>query len=245
MKIKYFLEKYDLLNDNVAFFIEEMIQIRNSIAHGIIEFQKKVMYPLPLFYNLVKDSTGKKIYILFLLTARMISKYIGIDCWKSEWEKCQIFLMPSKYNVSKFLNGDIEITDFNTNDYNITWRTLFYYYVNSEEKKREEIREKIEKITKFKFIESIINKENYEAIFNISSIFADSEDEDIKKKARKNVKKIIENSKEFLRNPKKYLEHFLILEKDVYNYLEYYSVNVKWYKKFIENKEYLNLEKQN
>ena len=241
MKIKYFLEKYDLLNDNIAFFIEEIIKIRNLIAHGTIEISKKVMWPLPMFYNLSKYS-HEKIDILFYLTARMISAYIGINLWKNEWEDCQILLMPSKYNVSKFLNGDIGITDFNTNNYNITWRTLFYYYVNNP---KEKIREKIEKVTKFKFIESTINKENYEAIFKISTIFADSEDEYIKKKARENVKKIIENSNEFFWNQKKYLEHFRIPEKDIYNYLEYYSVNVKWYKKFIENREYLNLEKQN
>lgn len=64
IKIKYFLEKYELLDDNVAFFIDNMIKVRNVIAHGRITYQKVFMWPLSPFFNLSKDSY-ENIEILF------------------------------------------------------------------------------------------------------------------------------------------------------------------------------------
>ncbi|WP_285947289.1 hypothetical protein, partial [Thomasclavelia cocleata] len=88
IKVKYFLEKYELLDDNVAFFksyssslgIRE-IKVRNTIAHGRITYQKVFLWPLSPFFNLSKDSY-ENIEFLFFLSAVMISKYIGISCWE-------------------------------------------------------------------------------------------------------------------------------------------------------------------
>jgi hypothetical protein len=133
IKVKYFLEKYELLDDNVAFFIDNMIKVRNAIAHGRITYQKVFMWPLPPFFNLAKDSY-ENIEFLSFLTAEMISKYIGINCWEEEWNEAKNFLMPPNHIISSFLDNNLVIENFNYdmlvkgNIYNITWRTLFNYF---------------------------------------------------------------------------------------------------------------------
>lgn len=236
IKVKYFLEKYELLDDNVAFFIDNMIKVRNAIAHGRITYQKVFMWPLPPFFNLSKDSY-ENIEFLFFLSAEMISKYIGISCWEKEWNETKEFLMPPNHIISAFLDNSLVIDNFNYgmlvqgNKYNITWRTLFNYYVK---KPKKTIRECIEVAMKDSFMNTPTDEDNAPDIFNISIIFADSEDSDIKQKAIENVKTIISNSWYGWSN-----------FKDAYTYLDFYSVTVVWYKEFLLNGEYIECRNTN
>lgn len=230
VKIKYFLEKYELLDDNVAFFIDSMIKVRNAIAHGRVTYQKDFLWPLSPFFNLSKDSY-ENIEFLFFLSAEMISKYIGISHWEKEWNVEKIFLMPPDHVISAFLKNGLVINNFNYdmlvhgNKYNITWRTLFNYYVR---KPKEKIRECLEVVMKDSFVNTSTYEDNAPDIFNISIIFADSKDSDIKQKAIENIKTIISNRWYGWSN-----------FKDAYTYLDFYSVKVVWYKDFLLNEEYI------
>lgn len=230
IKVKHFLEKYQLLDDNVAFFVDKMIEIRNAIAHGRITCQKKFIWPLSPFFNLAKDSY-ENIEFLFFLTAEMIDKYIGIKCWEDEWNQARCFLMPSKLTMESFLNGEINLQNdalealYNGNEYNITWRTLFNYYVKNPKKA---IKEKIESTVKDVFLKTDVDEENAPDVFNISLILADSIQTDIQQKAVDNIKLIIKNRWYGWSNL-----------KDAYSYLDFYSVKVEWYKEFLDKKEYL------
>lgn len=236
IKIKFFLEKYELLDENIAFFVDSMIKVRNSIAHGRITYQDKFIWPLPPFFNLSKDSYDN-IDFLFFMTAVMISKYIGIDCWKEEWEETKIYLLPPKDIVDDFLDNKLVIDTMSTemlykgNPFNITWRTVFNYYVKNP---KDMILEKIEKKFKEYFINAQIDEENAPDIFNISLIFSDSDDESLKEKSCENVKSIIKKDWFGWSNI-----------KDAYSYLDFYNVNVKWYRDFLDNKEYLSLREHN
>ena len=234
IKVKYFLEKYELLDDNVAFFIDNMIKVRNAIAHGRITYQKAFMWPLPPFFNLSKDSY-ENIEFLFFLSAIMISKYLGINCWEEEWNEAKAFLMPANHIIVDFIENKLVIENFDNdklivgNEYNITWRTLFNFYVK---KPKQSVRECLEKTLKEAFINTSINEKNAADIFNISIIFADSEDIDIKKKAIDNIKNTISNNWYVWSN-----------YKDAYTYLEFYSVPVVWYKEFLLNGDYIECRK--
>lgn len=227
VKVKYFLEKYELLDDNIAFFIDNMIKVRNAIAHGRITYQKVFIWPLPQFFNLAKDSY-ENIEFLYFFTAVMISKYVGIHCWEDEWMEIKGYLMPPQKIVDAFLEGEIHIEKdslIDGNQYNISWRTLFNYYVK---KPKKEIRKKIELAVADIFLEVLVNRENASDIFNISLIFADSDEEAIKEKAINNIKLIIEKD-----------WHNWSNIRDAYTYLQFYSVDVVWYKNYLYNKEYL------
>lgn len=230
IKIKFFLEKYKLLDDNVAFFIDNIIKVRNEIAHGRRTYQEVFLWPLPPFFSMSKNSY-ENVKFLSFLSAEMISKYIGISCWEKEWNEVKYFLMPPNHIISDFLEKKLVIDNFNYNmlvlgnKYNITWRTLFNYYVKKPEKKT---REYMEVATKVAFINTLIDENNAPDVFNMSIIFTDSDDLDIKQKAIENVKTIISNNWYGWSN-----------FKDAYIYLDYYSVKVAWYEDFLLNQKYL------
>ena len=75
-------------------------------------------------------------------------------------------------------------------------------------------------------MEVLVNQENASDIFNISLIFADSDEEAIKEKAINNIKLIIEKD-----------WHNWSNIRDAYTYLQFYSVDVVWYKNYLYNKE--------
>lgn len=232
IKIKCYLEKYKILDDNVAFFIDNMIKIRNAIAHGRITYQDKFIWPLPPFFNLAKDSY-ENMDFLFFMTAVMISKYIGISCWEEEWEEAKVYLLPPKVIIENFLDEKLIIEEFNGemlfigNQYNITWRTIFNHYLKNP---KAAFLEKLEKKLKTYFMEIHIDEEKAPDTFNISLLFADSNDKCLKDKAIENIETIIIHQWYGWSN-----------FKDAYSYLDFYNVNVKWYKEFLDRKDYLGL----
>ena len=83
-KLKYFLNKYQLLDENTSFFIDELIKLRNSIAHGRVMHNMNIMeYPLTPFFN-ISSTKRDAVNPLMFLTATCISKYIGINLWHNE-----------------------------------------------------------------------------------------------------------------------------------------------------------------
>lgn len=228
-KIKYFLDKYQLLDDNVAFFIDNMIRVRNVIAHGKITFQRKFIWPLTPFFSLAKDSY-EDVDLLFVLTAVMIARFIGIKRWDNDWKYAKTLLMPPKNIIKKYLINELddEISSIQLscgNDYNITWKTLFKYYI---ENPNESTFGSIQERTRDEFLHTEVDEENAPDIFNISVVFADAYDEEIKKKAINNIKTIIKDK-----------THMWSSIKDIVQYLDYYSIDITWYKNFLLNGEYL------
>lgn len=229
-KIKYFLDCYGLLDPDVSDFVDNVVKIRNSVAHGRAIIQKNFMWPLPAFFNLVKDSY-EVIDILKPLVSAMMEKYMGTNRWGNEWQTMRQFLIPSKITMEKFFNntpsGEIinssSLTD-EGNKYNITWESLFDFYVKNPESK---ILERIERVLKNEFLDTVLDEENADGLFNISIILADSSDDDIKSKAVANVKETISKKLYGWAN-----------FKDVLGYLEFHSVQVKWYRKFLEDMGY-------
>lgn len=234
VKIKYFLERYKLLDDNISYFVDSMIKVRNAIAHGRITYHDKFIWPLSPFFNLAKDSY-ENIEFLFFMTAIMISKYMGINCWQEEWEEAKIFLLPPKYVLDNYIDNKLVFDDFASdmlfdgNKYNLTWRTIFNHYIKNPKKA---FLKKIEEKLKDCFVEMDINEEKAPDIFNISLLFADSDDSDIKDKAIENIKVIISNRWYAWSN-----------FKDAYSYLDFYNVDLKWYKEFLYAKEYMQILK--
>ena len=165
----------------------------------------------------------------------MISKYVGMNCWEDEWEAAKTFLLPSKDILESFIDDTLIIEDLNSNmllngnKYNLTLRTIFNHYIKNPKK---QFLKKIEKKIKKYFLEMIINEENAPDIFNISLIFADSEDLTLKNKAIENIKITIKNKWYGWSN-----------FKDTYSYLDFYNVNIKWYKEFLDSESYMKLLK--
>jgi len=235
IKIKYFLEKYDMLDNNVAFFVDNMIKIRNAVAHGQIAYQEKFIWPLSPFFNLAKDSYENIEFLLFM-TATMISKYIGINCWEDEWKDLKAYLLVPQKIIDNYFDNKLDIENFNPkmlftgNQFNITWKTIFHSYIY---KPKVSMLRKIEKKLKNYFIEMYINEEKAPDIFNISVLLADSQDDEIKSKAIENIEIIVTN------------QWYGWLDfKDVYSYLNFHHIEIKWYKEFLDNQNYIKLKQK-
>ncbi|MBC6308218.1 hypothetical protein HCJ66_01500 [Listeria sp. FSL L7-1582] len=230
VKIKDFLKKNDMLDDNVAFFIDSMIKIRNAIAHGRITYQEKFIWPLSPFFNLSKDSY-QNINFLYILSAKMISAYAGINRWDNEWHTEKQNLLPPLNTLVSFLVNPHSFKHsiskealFQGNEYNITWVTIFNHYVKNAKKIPIKT---LEMGLKEYFISTNLNEDNASDIFNISIIFSDSEDIEIKGKAIENIKSTINKGWHRWGN-----------FKDAYSYLEFYNLPPVWYKQFLDNLSY-------
>ena len=222
IKIEFFLKKYDMLDPITSNFIKNIIKTRNTVAHGridnIINSKGKFIWPLSPFFNLVRDSYNI-VELLYYMTAIMISKFLGLNRWIDIWKDIKACFPPSIELIKDFydnkLDNGIEML-LTGNQYNITWRTIFQIYIshfNSIELN------KMEKKLKIHFIKTLVNEENSMDILNISVLFADSQDNEIKNKAIENIKTIAVNRwcdwSDF---------------RDIYQYLDFYNVNIKWFK---------------
>ena len=138
-KFKYYLQKYRLLDENLSYFVDRIIKIRNSIAHGRIVSNLSVMeYPLTPFYNIVNPEANL-INPIIVLTGVLISKYIGIDIWEEQWEKIKEILEPNPVRVKEVIEGKLDIDINEKNQYNLTWYSVFLYYLSCKDKQRDSI----------------------------------------------------------------------------------------------------------
>ena len=138
-KFKYYLQKYRLLDENLSYFVDRIIKIRNSIAHGRIVSNLSVMeYPLTPFYNIV-NTEANLVNPIIVLTGVLISKYIGVDIWEKEWEKIKEILEPNPVRVKEIIDGKLAIDINEKNQCNLTWYSVFLYYLSCKEKQRKSI----------------------------------------------------------------------------------------------------------
>ena len=138
-KFKYYLQKYRLLDENLSYFVDRIIKVRNSIAHGRIVSNLSVMeYPLTPFYNIVNPEANL-VNPIIVLTGVLISKYIGIDIWEEEWEKIKEILEPNPVRVKEVIEGKLAIDINEKNQYNLTWYSVFLYYLSCKDKQRDSI----------------------------------------------------------------------------------------------------------
>lgn len=85
---------------------------------------------------------------------------------------------------------------------------------------------KIEEKLKTCFIDTNLDEEKAADLFNISILFADSADQEIRIKAIENIYTIIDKRWYGWSN-----------YRDVYSYLDFYNVKIDWYKKYLFGEE--------
>jgi len=225
IKIKYFLDKYSLLDENVSYFIDNMVKMRNDIAHGKIIYQTSFNWPLSPFYNLAKNAYIE-VNILQLLTANMISRYIGIKHWEVEWAEIRKCLLPSLERIKDFVENTHTYNPLDSSSliegdfHSITWHSLFEHYITNP---RVITLKKLEKSISEYYISTRLSEENAYNLFEISCILSDSQDEELKKTAIKNICNSIENGWYSI-SDLRYMYHFL----------KFYKIESIWIKNFLE-----------
>lgn len=221
-KIKYWLKKYGILDEFISSFVDNAVKMRNNVAHMNIPDYNSFSWPLSPFFSIIPHAY-EKINTISLLSAVMISSYANVDLWTEEWNKELKCLPPPKSLIERFLNHKLETEeiDFHTfNRFHISWDSLFEYYIHHPS---QEMLLKLSSSVKNYYLNAFIENDSGRSLFNISVILADAMDEDIRKKAQENVKRIIGERKHGWSN-----------YRDVYFYLHSLNVEVVWYLEFIK-----------
>ncbi|QSX34264.1 hypothetical protein JYB87_03160 [Shewanella avicenniae] len=102
-KILYLLKKYDLYSNQTAFWIKNLVEARNSVAHGRRVFYDKSIFPVQPFFPLVTD-TIYPLQFIRVLTANVISKHLGVHLYSNEWNVVETFLIEDVYKTKEYLS---------------------------------------------------------------------------------------------------------------------------------------------
>ena len=221
-KICYFLDRVKLLNIKTQFFVEQLVKIRNAIAHGRFVNHKTVNWPLPPFFSINGD-VENFIFDIRIFTACLIGAYLSLEIWRDKWADVHSYLdMPPEY-VKKFISDKsfefITPTDFLKGTINSVRPSSL-------------VKQFLLKRIKFQYLEiglrSLmlnveVDEESAYEIFHAAIVLADSLDKQLSDRCRSIVVDIHENKLVF------YLSIRHILRQ-----IEQQGVNLIWFREWIE-----------
>lgn len=101
-KILSLLKKYGLYSNQTAFWIRNLVDARNSVAHGRRVFYDKSIFPVQPFFPLVTDTTYPLEFVR-VLAANAISKHLGVALYKNEWNIVESFLLSDVQTTKEYL----------------------------------------------------------------------------------------------------------------------------------------------
>ena len=223
-RINYMFEQLGLLDERVQYLLQELIEARNSIAHGRQVFRDRLIWPLPPFFMLHANHFNLG-YFIYVLTARSISCHYKLDLWRDEWAEIlntlsppldvvRAFLKNKSYqglSTEGFCQGDIDrVTPASIIDAYIKRKVKLLDIENSFSKLLQDINPLDESIAG-------IGEPLYIFIF-----MADSENIELAKFCRESIQSIYDNRTFSMSNIKDYLR-----------FLEHYNIKLNWFREWI------------
>jgi hypothetical protein len=223
-RINYMFEQLGLLDERVQYLLQELIEARNSIAHGRQVFRERLIWPLPPFFMLHANHFNLG-YFIYVLTARSISCHYKLDLWKDEWDGIvntlsppmdvvKVFLKNKSYqglSTDGFCKGYVDL---------VTPASIIDAYIKRKIKF-------VDVELAFSELAKAINPqdENVAGIgepLYIYIFLADSEDVELAKYCRESIQSIYDNRSFFMSNIKDYLR-----------FLEHYNIKFYWFREWI------------
>jgi hypothetical protein len=101
-KILFFLKHFKLCDDRIAFWIRNLVEARNSVAHGRRVHYEKAIFPVKPFFPLISNNLYP-LEFLRILTAKAISLHIGISLYSKEWNEVKNCLIDDDFVTKAFL----------------------------------------------------------------------------------------------------------------------------------------------
>ncbi|WP_413476216.1 hypothetical protein [Latilactobacillus fuchuensis] len=196
-RVKFLLSKYDINSEREMDFVDDLIKIRNRIAHGRKTFKNSIGSMFTPFFNNSEGSENE--YLLKLLVKKLLGNFFGIDAYNNEYSKqSKELLLPRVQVVKEFLNKPEEfdiksVEDLNSNaenEFGISWINIYQVYLKNSSKI------KLDMMTvKLKVFFSCvqIDDENWRDILCISLIFCESQCADVMEQSKKNIQKILDS----------------------------------------------------
>lgn len=192
-KIKFMLNCHRMLDENISYFIDNIVKARNKIAHGN-KLNADNIYTYSNFFS-SSDYTLKDTMILMELVYCLISKHYGLTRWNNQIKFVQSDVPLSYDTFNCILTGQLDIEDvdgkiiISETDYHIKWSTVIFYYTRLKDYDRK----KIEKVFKKFLLNNVFDPQNCKEIFYLSLVLSEAYDLEIREKARGNIKLAIEH----------------------------------------------------
>ena len=221
-KTCYFLDQVKLLDIKTQYFVEQLVKIRNTIAHGCPVNHKALNWPLPPFFSINGD-VENFIFEIRAFTGRVIGAYLSIEAWMDEWVAVHSWLhVPPEY-IKKFISASsfksITPTDFLKGAIDgVRPSSLVKQFLSNKLKLRE-----LEIGLRSFLLDVEVNEDSAFEIFEASIVLADSLDKILSDKCRSIVINIHKNQLVWYSNI-----------KDVLRKIEQQGVNLVWFREWIE-----------
>ena len=222
-KICYFLDKVKLLDIKTQYFVEQLVKIRNTIAHGRHVNHKILNWPLPSFFSINGD-VENFIFEIRPFTARLIGAYLSLEAWIDKWADVHSCLhMPPEY-VTKFINDNsfelITPTDFLKGTINgVRPSSLVKQFLSNRIKFQE-----LEIGLRSFLFDVEVDEDSALEIFDAAIVLADSLDKKLSDRCRSIVVDIHENDLRFYFNMQNLLKE-----------IEQQGVRLIWLREWVES----------
>lgn len=126
-KILFFLKHFKLYDDRVAFWIRNLVEARNSVAHGRRVHYAKAIFPVQPFFPLISNNLYT-LGFLRILTAKAISSHIGISLYSKEWDEIKDYLLDDDFITKTFLKEKFKCKeDLNKDEERIVFEGVNYH----------------------------------------------------------------------------------------------------------------------
>lgn len=221
-KICYFLDRVKLLDLKTQYFVEQLVKIRNTIAHGRHVNYKKLSWPLPPFFSINGD-VENFIFEIRVFTGRVMGAYLSIGTWSDRWTDIHHWLHPPPEYVKKFIRNNssesITPTDFieGTID-GVRPSSLVEQFLSNKIKFQE-----LEVGLKLFLLDVEVDQDSAFEVFEAAMILADSPDKRLSDRCRNMVTDIHENELVWYSNI-----------KDIIREIEQQGVKLVWFREWIE-----------
>jgi hypothetical protein len=106
-KILFFLKHFKLYDNRLAFWIRNLVEARNSVAHGRRVHYTKAIFPVKPFFPLISNNLYPLCF-LRILTAKAISSHIGISLYSKEWDEIKACLLDDDSATKIFLKEEFK-----------------------------------------------------------------------------------------------------------------------------------------
>ncbi|UBF28225.1 hypothetical protein K9N68_10275 [Kovacikia minuta CCNUW1] len=221
-KTCYFLDQVKLLDLKTQYFVEQLVKIRNTIAHGRPVNHKTLNWPLPPFFSINGD-VENFIFEIRAFTGRVIGAYLSIEVWMDKWSDVHDWLhVPPEY-IRKFISDDsfksIAPTDFlkGTID-GVRPSSLVKQFLSNRMKFHE-----LEIGLKSFLFDVKVDEDSAFEVFEAAIVLADSSDKQLSDRCRSIVSDIHRNELVWYSNI-----------KDVLREIEQQGVKLVWFREWIE-----------
>lgn len=131
-KIIYLLKEFKLCNNETIQWIKNLIESRNSVAHGRRVYYNKAIYPVKPFYPLITNELYPLEYLRIFI-AKVICSHLKINLFDDKWNEIKDSFLTDEFITKQFIKGSKKvIKDLSAEEQKIIFGGLNYFIISKK-----------------------------------------------------------------------------------------------------------------